>query len=223
MAHRGPAGVAGRRVVVVATEPARRALADGLRRERLAVAVVPPGDDYDGGLDAAAEAIGGVDAVVWAETAPGLATPALLTDVDEARWHELVAGSLRRYVAFLQAAERQLRGGGRLVVMVPTLGLDGAGSSVAWASVAEGQRSLAKSVARVWGTNGVTVNCVAVPARLLAGVADDLGRPDLQQPALPDPDLGNDATGVVAALCGEAMSAVTGATIAVDGGRWMPA
>lgn len=198
----------------------RDELVGGLGARGLSVATV----DADADFDAAFAVAGMLDAVIWAWTPPGLSTPAPLTDLDEARWRELVAASLRRYVTFLQATERRLRGsGGRLVVVVPTLGLSGAAGLVAWASVAEGQRSLAKSVARVWGRSGITVNCVGVPPALLAGGAGDLGRPDLQQPALGNPDLGNDVAGTIAALCGDGMAPVTGATIAVDGGRWMPA
>jgi 3-oxoacyl-[acyl-carrier protein] reductase len=224
MAHRAPDGIAERRLALVATDPALTALADGLRRQGFAVAAAAADPTYDAAFDHAASAIGAIDTAVWASTEPELTRPATLGDADESMWHDLVGGSLQGYVEFLQAAERRLRGGdGRLVVVVPTLGLAGAAGLVAWATVAETQRSLAKSAARVWGENGITVNCVAVPPSLLAGESADLARSDLQRAALPDPDLGQDAAGVIASLCGAAMAPVTGTTVAVDGGRWMPA
>lgn len=198
-------------------------LADGLRARGFPVAAVDTDTNLDAGFDLAEAAIGRLEAIIWAWTPPGLATPAPLADVDESRWRRLVGETLRTYVEFLQAAERRLRGrDGRLVILIPTIALGGAAGLVPWATVAEGQRALAKSVARVWGSNGITVNCVAVPPALLAGNSAGLSRPDLQQAALRDPDLAGDVTGAVASLCGDDMAAVTGATIAVDGGRWMP-
>jgi NAD(P)-dependent dehydrogenase (short-subunit alcohol dehydrogenase family) len=224
MAHRAPDGIAERRLALVATDPALTALAEGLRRQGFAVAAAGADPTYNAAFDNAVAAVGALDTVVWASTAPELTHPAALGDVDESRWRDVVGGSLQRYVEFLQAAERRLHGrDGRLVVVVPTLGLAGAAGLVAWATVAETQRSLAKSAARVWGAHGITVNCVAVPPSLLAAEAGDLARADLQRAALPDPDLGRDAAGAIASLCGTGMAAVTGTTIAVDGGRWMPA
>jgi 3-oxoacyl-[acyl-carrier protein] reductase len=124
----------------------------------------------------------------------------------------------------MQEAHRRLLGrGGRIIVLIPTIAMTGAAGLAPWACVADGQRALVKSAARVWGGEGITVNCVAVPASLMAqGVGGvDVSRPDLQQPALPDPDARRDLAGVVAALCRAEFGAVTGATIGVDGGRWM--
>jgi 3-oxoacyl-[acyl-carrier protein] reductase len=195
-------------------------LAGGLDARGLHITAIDVVADFDAALTAA----GKLDAIVWAWTPPGLTTPAPLSDIDGSEWQLLVSGTLRTYVEFLQAAERRLRGGtGRIVIVIPTLALGGAAGLVPWATVAEGQRALAKSVARVWGSNGITVNCVAIPASLLAGTAAELGRPNLQQAALPDPSLSDEVAGAIAALCGEGMAAVTGATIAVDGGAWMPA
>jgi 3-oxoacyl-[acyl-carrier protein] reductase len=225
MAHRAPAGIAERRAWLLGSAPVVDELATGLRLAGLAVTTTGGAAraGVEGGLGRATAAPGQVDTAVWAWTPPGLAATADLVDLDAATWRDLVAGTLRRYVGFLQAAERQLHDrGGRVVVLVPTVALGGAAGLVAWATVADSQRALAKSAARVWGASAITVNCVAVPAALLAGAPGPHGRPDLQRPALPDPDLRHDVAGVVAALCGDAMSAVTGTTLGVDGGRWMP-
>jgi 3-oxoacyl-[acyl-carrier protein] reductase len=223
MAHRAPAGIAERRAWLLGPAATAEPLATGLRRAGLAV-TASDGADIEGDLERAAAALGGLDTALWAWAPSGLTTVEQLVDVDAESWHEVVAGTLRYYVEFLQSVERRLRArGGRIVVLVPTVALGGAAGLVAWATVANSQRALAKSAARVWGANRITVNCVAVPAALLAGGPGAHGRPDLQQPALPDPDLQHDVAGVVAALCGDAMSAVTGTTLGVDGGRWMPA
>lgn len=223
MAHRAPSGIAGRRVAIVGTEPALSAIATGLRRNGLAVATTTAREKYDAALDEARASVGQLDVVVWAMTPAELGQPTPITAIADDHWKRLVADPLRSYVEFLQAAERRLRAlGGRVIVVVPTIAMSGAANLVAWATVAEGQRAMAKSVARVWGASGITVNCVAVPTALLVDAADDLDRPNLQRAALPEPDLENDVASAVAAMCGDGFAAVTGATVGVDGGRWIP-
>jgi 3-oxoacyl-[acyl-carrier protein] reductase len=161
-----------------------------------------------------------VGALVWIGVDLNLSTPRKIADLEPDAWRAAVETPLRRFVGFLQAAHRQLREhGGHVVVVVPSIAMTGAAQLVPWATVADGQRALAKSVARVWGAEGITVNCVAAPAELLASAAG-LSRPDLQRPALADPGIA-DLAGVVAALTSPALAAVSGATIGVDGGRWM--
>jgi NAD(P)-dependent dehydrogenase (short-subunit alcohol dehydrogenase family) len=111
--------------------------------------------------------------------------------------------------------------GGSLVVVIPTLALVGASDFVPWAVVAEGQRSLAKAAARAWGHEGITVNCLAVPGALLS---DDAApdRPGQPPPALRRlPRREGDVALVLLSLVSGGWRAVTGATIAVDGGVWM--
>jgi 3-oxoacyl-[acyl-carrier protein] reductase len=199
-------------------------LAGGLQDLGVAVAAVGVEPDFDLGFDAAEVAIGRLAAVVWAAVAPGSGTPKPLASLTATEWAALVETPLRSYVGFLQAAHRRLQAhGGRIVVLVPTIAMDGAAGLAPWAAVADGQRALAKSAARVWGSDGITLNCVALPAALMvppvAGAS--LGRPGLQQPALADPGVQTAVAEVVASLLGSAYTAVTGATIAVDGGRWM--
>jgi NAD(P)-dependent dehydrogenase (short-subunit alcohol dehydrogenase family) len=98
----------------------------------------------------------------------------------------------------------------------------GASGLVPWATVAEGQRSLAKAAARAWGREGIRVNSVAVPAGLLAPATTGLDRPGQPPPSLSEiPDLPGPVASVVASFVSGPWSAVTGATLAVDGGVWM--
>jgi 3-oxoacyl-[acyl-carrier protein] reductase len=165
-----------------------------------------------------------VDALVWALAAPGSGKPRRLESIDPSQWQSLAEQPLREFIEFMQFAHRALRDrGGKLIVVVPTIAMTGAAGLAPWAAVADAQRALVKSAARVWGGAGITVNCVAVPAALLADGSggDDLSRPDLQQSALPDPDLRRSVAGAIAVLVSSDAAAMTGATVSVDGGRWM--
>jgi 3-oxoacyl-[acyl-carrier protein] reductase len=159
--------------------------------------------------------------LVWAAAAAEFGTPRPLVSLDAEQWDAVGEQPLRDFVHFMQSAHARLRtAGGSVVVVIPTIAMTGAAGLAPWAAVADGQRSLAKSAARVWGTDGITVNCIAVPAALLVGASTDISRPDLQNSALHEPDLA-DVAGAVCALLSAEMQVVSGATISVDGGRWM--
>jgi NAD(P)-dependent dehydrogenase (short-subunit alcohol dehydrogenase family) len=142
-----------------------------------------------------------------------------LTDAET--WQRQAEQPLRRALHVLQGAHQCLReSGGRIVVLLPSLVMSGAAEVVAWASAAEGYRSLVKAAARAWGGEGITIKSVLIPASLTAGSAVD--RPGLQPPALGRvPDLQSDIGPAVAALLDERLDVVTGLTLAIDGGVWM--
>lgn len=210
-----------------------RALGAGLRSMGVEVVVGPLGTSADevAAVLVAAENDGGpVQAVVLASAGVSATDHGELAGLDTTQWRQRVELPLRRTVACFQGAHRRLaNAGGCLVVLVPTLALVGASGYGPWTTVAEGQRSLAKSAARAWGGQGITVNCVAVPATLLrssatgaeSGAADP-DRPGQPPPALaPSPDLEGRVAALVASLVTGPWRAVTGATIAVDAGVWM--
>lgn len=175
-------------------------------------------------LEAAAAIAGPLVAVVDATVPPGAAAVTPLAEMDEQRWAATGEEPLTVSLRCLQGAHRALGEGGRYVVVVPSLSMSGAPGLVPWVSVSEGRRALVKVAARVWGAKGVTVNCLAVPAALLAA---GVGQPRLERPGLPPrslprpPAMATEVAGLVAALLGNDLASVTGATLAVDGGVWM--
>jgi hypothetical protein len=144
-----------------------------------------------------------------------------LASTDAETWQRQAEQPLRRALHVLQGAHLCLRDdGGRIVVLLPSLVMSGGADVVAWASAAEGYRSLVKAAARAWGGDGIAIKSVLVPASVVADAAVD--RPGLQPPALGRaPDLEADIAPAVAALLDERLDGVTGLTIAVDGGVWM--
>ncbi|HWB66662.1 MAG TPA: SDR family oxidoreductase [Mycobacteriales bacterium] len=165
----------------------------------------------------AAAAPNGLAAVVDAVPLRSPPESVELVAFDGEAWRREAEDPLRRALHVLQGAYAGLRGtGGRIVVLLPSAVTTGAPGAVASIAAAEGYRSLAKAAARTWGRDGVTVNCLLVAADA------DLSRPGLQPPALGRPSaLRSDVTSVIATLLSPGFAAVTGATIAVDGGVWM--
>jgi 3-oxoacyl-[acyl-carrier protein] reductase len=237
-------------IVVLGDERAHddpgRALAQGLRD--LGEEVVTLSSALTSGhavadtLGRVEEANGPINAVVLASAGAEATWEGDLAGMDPAQWRVRVEVPLQRTLACFQGTHRRLRlRGGSLVVLVPTLGLVGSSGFVPWATVAEGQRSLAKAAARAWGGDRITVNCLALPGALLATASRDRqptgegqagggkepvgsgpDRPGQPVAALGrSPDLRAGVAPVVASLVGGGWTGVTGATIAVDGGIWM--
>jgi 3-oxoacyl-[acyl-carrier protein] reductase len=134
-----------------------------------------------------------------------------LISLDAEAWSDAAEQPLRRALHVLQAAQRALEeGGGRIVVLLPSLVMTGAAGVAGWAAAAEGYRSLAKAAARAWGAEGIAIQCVLVPT--------GIERPGLQPPAL---DATPELAPILAALLDERLDALTGLTLAADGGVWM--
>jgi NAD(P)-dependent dehydrogenase (short-subunit alcohol dehydrogenase family) len=163
-----------------------------------------------------------VDVVVHAMQ-PASEGHAAFADLTDADWDAAWESTMRSTLFLFQAAFPAMRDGGygRFVVVTPTVGMSGAPGLVALAAAAEGQRLLAKSAARQWGSFGITVNCIApAPELLLEGTrADSVSLAPAALGGVGDPraDLGP----VVTFLASEAAHFLTGATLCVDGGVWM--
>ncbi len=85
-------------------------------------------------------------------------------EADETMWRALVA---------LQTAWRSMRPrGGRIVLVLSTVGMAGAAGAVPYTTAIEGIRAMAKSAARQWSSAAIGVNIIAAPARLFATQVD---------------------------------------------------
>lgn len=204
-------------------------IAEGLRGSGIEARVLDPAPPYSDAL-AALDAQQPITCFVWAGDPPRSA-PTDIADLPADEWVRLGQQPLRDFFQWCQAVSGVLGPDGsrpaRVIVLVPSMALAGSPGLVAWTMAVEGQRSLAKALARAWGTRGITVNTIAVPAAVLTGHGADqpapLDRPGLQPLSLPAlPTLRDEVAGVLASLLEPAWAAVTGATLAVDGGQWMP-
>ena len=139
-----------------------------------------------------------------------------LVELSAREWGAACDDVLRVTFFWLQAAFDRLRDrGGRIVVVVPIVGMTGGAGLGPQAAAAEGQRTLVKSAARLWGRYGVTLNCVAVA--LERDESASLAPPALGR----EPEPAADIAPVVAFLAGDGSRFLTGATLCLDGGAWM--
>ncbi len=191
----------------------------------VAVATLASRDELRATLEAALRHRGSLDGVVMASVGDDPARAAAVADLDTDGWRTRVEIPLHRTLVCFQGVFDALPdAGGTLILVVPTLSLVGAAGFGPWSAVTEGQRALAKAAARAWGRRAVTVNCVAVPATLLApGWDHDTppDRPGQPVPALAPPDLRRSVASVVRTMLSPSWRSVTGATVGVDGGVWM--
>lgn len=171
--------------------------------------VVPPGSPIPTGLD-------GV--VIVAE----VPDPTPLTDVDSAMWRRLVGDPLWRSVSTFQRAWTAMRDrGGRIVLIMPTVGLAGAAQLVPYTTALEGMRAMAKSAARQWSSRGVLVNTVTVPLGLQAPSLTGLDT-HLTAPAVDTADaLIESVAETTRFLLRLDIDHLVGQTISVDGGSVM--
>jgi 3-oxoacyl-[acyl-carrier protein] reductase len=165
-----------------------------------------------------------INAVVHAHIEPAAIEPRSFMNGDDDLWSRVWEGTMRGALSLCQTVHPHLtsNGGGRVVFVMPTIGMSGAANLAPLATTAEGLRVFAKSAARQWGPDGITVNCVAV-APELAGVDPSLvGDAALSAPALGGAgDAARDIGPLVAFLCSDASHFLTGATLSADGGGWM--
>ncbi|MCU1460487.1 MAG: hypothetical protein JWO37_562 [Acidimicrobiales bacterium] len=164
-----------------------------------------------------------IDALIHAFVDPAAMVPGPFADVDPSAFEAAWEGTMQAALFALQAAFGQMRGrGGRILVVTPTSSMSGEPGLVAATMAIEGLRLLAKSAARQWGADGITVNCLAPAPEVafgdaVAGAAVSLAPPALGRPGDPEVDLGP----VAAWLVGPDSGFVTGVTVCADGGTWM--
>lgn len=141
-------------VVLGSSDAVSRAVAAGLD---------VPVEDLDAPIPA--ESVG-VVIIVGSDPAP---EPTTAGTIDSADWSRLAEAPMQRTLKALQRAHASMNGGtGRIVVVLPTIGMAGAARLVPYTTALEGIRAMTKSAARQWTSDGIAVNMVAAPLRLFA-------------------------------------------------------
>ena len=150
-----------------------------------------------------------------------------LTDLTAEQWHAACDEPLEAGIRLARAAYEPLRAAaGTIVYLVPLMASAGGDGFAPFAGAAEGLRVLAKSLAKTWGTDGIRVHALTLDPSAFLAPDDAAGMAEansLHDPPLGRvPDLANEVSLVVDALTSNAFAALTGASLVVDGGLWMP-
>jgi 3-oxoacyl-[acyl-carrier protein] reductase len=133
--------------------------------------------------------------------------------------HDAVDDTIWRTLAALQTAHASMARGGRIVLILPTIGMTGAAGLVDYTTAIEGIRALAKSAARQWTSDGTRVNMIAAPLALFAtdGDTSHLTAAAVQH----DETLIHSIVETAKFLLRHDVDHLTGDTIVVDGGSVM--
>nr|WP_256364325.1 SDR family oxidoreductase [Mycobacterium sp. GA-1285] len=147
--------------------------------------------------------------------------PADVIAVSGDDWHRLVDAAMWRTLTALQRARSAFSDGkGRIVVVVPTIGMAGAPGLLAYTTAVEGIRAMVKSAARQWASQGVAANLVAVPLSMFSDDAAAAGH--LTVAAVTDEStLMHTVAESVKFLLRPDLDHLAGETIVADGGSVM--
>ncbi|HVV35929.1 MAG TPA: SDR family oxidoreductase [Acidimicrobiales bacterium] len=190
---------------------------DVLSRDAIFAAVARGVDEF-GGLD-----------VMVHNAFTGTGRPYRVEDAGDDEWERTSRSAVWASIWCAQAASAHLKASecGRLILVSSAAGIEGSDSLPLYAAVKAGQRGLAMSLAREWGPDGVTVNCIAPLAATDALSYAFHKNPDLKPflesrvalGRLGDPE--RDIGPVLAFLASEAAGYITGQTIVCDGGNYI--
>jgi NAD(P)-dependent dehydrogenase (short-subunit alcohol dehydrogenase family) len=181
--------------------------------------------DVQAAVDAAVAAYGGLDILInnAQSSQPGLSLLEVTDDVVELTFRSGALGTL--YAMQASHPHMKARGGGSIVNFGSSTAITGDRGFGAYVMAKEAIRGLTRVAANEWGRDGIRVNVVC-PAGMSPGAAafrDE--NPERWAKVVRQIPLGrmgdevDDIGTAVAALCGDDLRFVTGATLLLDGGR----
>lgn len=164
----------------------------------------------------------GTNSVVVAVGVDPMLEPTHLHSMSAAEWHLFAEQPMRYALTALQRSHASTRqNGGRIVLVLPSVGMTGGPHIVAWAAALEGIRAMAKSAARQWAHEGVIVNLIAAPLHLFSpGLGPSAAH--LSAAALSDDEkVIESVVETTRFLLKREVAGMVGETIIVDGGALM--
>lgn len=186
-------------------------------------------EQIDAAFARAAGQMGGIDGLAHAA---GIERSMPAREIDDLHWETILNVNTRGTMLANQAAYRHMRGsgGGRIVNFGSIAGVTGQPGGAAYSASKGAVLAWSRAVAKEWGCDGITVNCVApiiwspMYERFRAELSpEDLAARDAVRAAtIPlGPQFGDadrDLGPVMVFLMSDASRFITGQTLPVDGG-----
>jgi 3-oxoacyl-[acyl-carrier protein] reductase len=183
-------------------------------------------DQVEAAVARTVEELGGLDILV---TSAGIIRDNLVHKLSDDDWESVIATHLRGTFLAVQAAAAHMtqHGGGKMVLISSVSALGNRGQ-LNYSAAKAGIQGMAKTLAIELGRFGVNVNCVApgfISTAMTQQTAERIGMPfeDFQKLGAEHSPLGRvgepeDVAGVIAFLCSEDASYVSGQVIYIRGG-----
>lgn len=205
-------------------EAARASLAGSGRRVEVMAADVATADGAGATIEAAMQQLGGLDVVV---NNAGITRDTLIMRMSDADWDAVLTTNLKGTFLVSRAAVRPMlrQRSGRIVNISSVVGQAGNVGQANYAAAKAGMIGFTKSLAKEIGSRGITVNAVApgfISTRLTDELSDDMKKMLLERTPLARFGTPEDVAGAVAFLVGPDAAFITGHTLTVDGGLFMP-
>jgi 3-oxoacyl-[acyl-carrier protein] reductase len=183
-------------------------------------------DQFEAAVARTVEELGGLDILV---TSAGIIRDNLVHKMTDDDWEAVIATHLRGTFLTTQAAQAHMtqQGGGKMVLISSVSALGNRGQ-LNYSAAKAGIQAMAKTLAIELGRFGINVNCVApgfISTAMTQQTAERIGVPfeDFKKLGAEHSPLGRvgepeDVAGVIAFLCSEDASYVSGQVIYIRGG-----
>lgn len=175
-------------------------------------------------IETALERLGHIDVLV---NNAGITRDGLVLRMSEADWDDVIDTNLKGAFLVSKAALRPMtrQRSGRIINLTSVVGLAGNAGQVNYSSAKAGLIGLTKSLAREVGSRNITVNAIApgfIQTRLTDVLRDEQKAALLAQTPLNRFGQPEDVAAGVAFLASADASFITGHTLTIDGGLFMP-
>ena len=178
--------------------------------------------EVDACVKTAVEKFGKVDILV---NNAGITKDGLLMRMSDDDWSQVLDINLKGAFLFTRAVTRPMmknrETGGTIVNISSVVGITGNAGQANYAASKGGLIALAKTVAKELGSRNIRCNAVApgfIESKMTEGLPDEVKRSCMDSTSLKRFGKPEDVANVVAWLCGDGASYVTGQVIGVNGG-----
>jgi 3-oxoacyl-[acyl-carrier protein] reductase len=207
-----------------AAAAAKDGLAGSGRQVEVIAADISTADGAGQAIETAMQSLGRLDVLV---NNAGITRDNLLMRMSDDDWDAVLTTNLKGAFLTTKAAIRPMlrQRSGRIVNITSVVGQVGNAGQANYAAAKAGLIGFTKSLAKEVGSRGITVNAIApgfIDTRLTAALPDEMKTMLLERTPLNRLGTPEDVAGAVAFLVGPDASFITGHTLTVDGGLFMP-